>query len=759
MSEDRAGALSEAYKRGLLPPEMKGAYEEALKRGLMGGTAATVKPSPLSPEGEQARRREGMIHPQTENLPGGQMPAVDYRGGTGFLDRMALKQADNDKERRLYLSQTYGDQNVFQDPAGTFYVRTKEGKLVAPGGGDLGGGMVSSLAAHAPEIVGGTIGAAIGGVPGAAVGTGLGKTLSEAGKVVGGRSATTLGEKAQAIGLEGVTEGAGQKAGEMFTGIPGFAGRLYRKFITGTTPEARELTGQTLRSGLTPPIISVAPSAKRLQWQQLYSQKIVGSFTEQKNLQAIESRMHDVLAKGGFSQPERVAVMGQILDPTTALSSREAGGVVQEEITRRVTEAEREITALGAQADQTLTQQLAGLSAITRRAPPGTLGADVATGIKQARKDFSTAMQKGYDRVNQLIGGQPVVPAGLIKREAAKIVESLPKDKDGNIIFGDPAVLRSLQQLRGLGAKITLSDAQKIRSTLADFGEVTNLTPGVNIRQFEQLRAAADSAIGQAGRDPVAAPAVNLLRQMDQRYGEGIRKFQDTTVNQMVKQAKGGIVPDPNKIAQQVLDPNFTARATEIKRMVGDRVWRRVAAADFQAMKTQATDPVTGELRVTTLARLIRDRDKNGLLEITYGPGLARDLRQYTQRLAVRDGRVPSTTLTPDSFQAVMANLEKRQTDLDTFMQKNYLSALAQPGRHYDDAVRYIVQPREEAKLMQAQRLFGDQSPAMEAIRKQALKELLKRATVPTESGANRTVSGDEIEKALSSFTARQQAI
>ena len=37
---DKSAYLAEAYKRGLLPPDMKSAYEEAQKRGLLGSTDA-----------------------------------------------------------------------------------------------------------------------------------------------------------------------------------------------------------------------------------------------------------------------------------------------------------------------------------------------------------------------------------------------------------------------------------------------------------------------------------------------------------------------------------------------------------------------------------------------------------------------------------------------------------------------------------------------------------------------------------------------
>jgi ASC-1-like (ASCH) protein len=61
--QDRAGYLAEAYKRGLLPPEMKAQYEEALKRGLV-----KVDPSAAGAQNADAP-------PQGSGGPQGTVPA------------------------------------------------------------------------------------------------------------------------------------------------------------------------------------------------------------------------------------------------------------------------------------------------------------------------------------------------------------------------------------------------------------------------------------------------------------------------------------------------------------------------------------------------------------------------------------------------------------------------------------------------------------------------------------------------------------
>ena len=63
-----------------------------------------------------------------------------------------------------------------------------------------------------------------------------------------------------------------------------------------------------------------------------------------------------------------------------------------------------------------------------------------------------------------MIGGQPVVPTTQIKREAKRILDEVPKDAQGNPIFGDPRILKSLQQIGGLSPKITVGEARRIRN-------------------------------------------------------------------------------------------------------------------------------------------------------------------------------------------------------------------------------------------------------------------------------------------------------
>lgn len=765
---DKAAALAEAYKRGILPPAMKGAYEEALKRGLVKAGPEGTAPNLVSQNPRNRIDVTGEIIPKArESIESGAKrfkSELDYqRGmdptaevGTDTTDVSGLSRADNEAEQRAYLEKRYGAKSVGKDDYG-LYVITPSGKKAYPGAQNVWQSILGGAAGQAPVIAGATLGGVLGGPGGAALGGAGGKALMEGMKTLGGVERKTLPQAAESVGKEGVLTGVGEGVGKIVTGAPGAAGSTFRKYLSGTTPEDRMMTNQVMQSGGTPPLSSVVPSAKRLQWWQDLSTRVLGSFTDEKNRAAVEGRLRAILHYAGLPDAEIQSSMGQILDPSARLSANETGRVVKEGVQFRAAAEQANVENLARDADATLTRQLGLLNAQGRRSAPGALGEDVAGGIAQARKDFSTSVGKIYKKVDDIVGGIPVVPTIAMKREAKRVLGSLPKDAQGNPVFGDPQVLQSLQRIAGLGDYITLSDGQQIRSTLAELGGFKGLTPGVNKRQFEQLRTAADVAIGNAAKEPLVAPAIGLLRTADKVYADGIRKFQDATVTKLVNDARTGVIADPSTIASTVLQPGFTQRAVEIKKMVGDGVWRRVAAADFKNLTEEATDSATREIDARKLANGLAERQKNGLLDITYGPKLAGEIRQWTERVAARNGKIPAVALQPDTFGQTMRRLEQSQAELDAFMKDNYIAALSKPGKAADSAISYILRPGQEDRLVEAFRYFGSTGPEVEAIRKQALKEVLNSAIVNTQSGTGRTVAGDGLVKALGQYTRRQQ--
>jgi len=754
---------AELQRRGIgaqpPPAATSGLDQELQRRG--------VTPSPLSPEAGLARQREGMTHFQTENLPGGRAVGVDYTTGTNFLDRMALQQASTAEDRKLYLDKTYGPENVFTDQGGRFFIKDKAGKFVDPSGGSLAGRIGSYLAAEAPILGGATMGAAIGGPPGAMVGGAMGQTATEMAKILSGRSASTLGRKAQEIGMTGLEMGAGEKLGQMIIGLPAAAGRFFREKLAGVTPEGRQMAASIERLGGAAPLRSVAPGLASPIQKIDISTRLGMDWLAERNNPVVQRRLRGIVESLHMSPEETNQIVTQILDPTSAISSREAGEIVQKAVTSNVRQMEGAVSALQTKAQQSLDTQLANIN--QRMAQPGALGADVAEAFKSAHRAFSNQAAEIYGQIDPIVGNTGVIPTGPMMRAAKALLDAMPKTKataataespaqPGRPIFEDPTVLDSVIKLTKLDERIRFRDAQRIRSTLGDWAFSPDILRTIPEREFSLLRDAVDQSFDLAMTDPAVAPAVSLLRRGDAFYREGIRKFENLAINRMAKDVQDGIVPDPKIVAGTVLREGQTQQAEQIKKMLPPSVWNRVAGADWQAMLASAKEPQTGEVMSRRLASEIRDRDLGGLLDVTYGP-MARDLRLYSQRLAAFNQKIPANELAQDSFGATMRTLEVRQARLDAYMRDNYLFALSKPGQQADEAIKWIVRPGQEQRLITAQQEFGPASPQMRAIRIQALKELLHQAVEPTTTGVGSKMSGAGIDEALSRYTPQQQQI
>lgn len=95
---DRAALLSEAYRRGILPPDMRATYEEAQRRGLVGGAPGPeVQSGSTGDPGdsvEEARRRAeqlGWAQQAASRSPWGSPPpqgmaAVPRKGPSGAIE-------------------------------------------------------------------------------------------------------------------------------------------------------------------------------------------------------------------------------------------------------------------------------------------------------------------------------------------------------------------------------------------------------------------------------------------------------------------------------------------------------------------------------------------------------------------------------------------------------------------------------------------------------------------------------------------------
>ena len=693
------------------------------------------------------------------------LPDVDYKSGTDFSDRMSLTMMDNDAERKAYLSDRYGEKNVAQDPAGTFYV-TKNGKKIVPSGGGMLEGIAADVGGHGEELALMGEGAAVGraaGIPGAIIGSMVGaiggKAFEEYEKNAAGVSRKSPAQTAKAYDETALTAGAGEAAGAAVVGpieraLKGYVPRA----ISGGTPETERLTAQTLGMGGVPPIKSALPDMKAMQFHQALGEKLTGNLLEKKNLAAIEGEMKSVLKSSGMPEEKIPEAMQMILNTSEQPSYSALGDTVKAHAVKYQDHLEKGVDTLIKDSDKALDEKLSSIKLQTKtlRAGDPAFSQKVAEGVAQERKDFSTSAQKIYSQIDNLMGDKPIVPTFLPKRRAQAMLDKMPESDIKPIV----------KEIAGWRDKETLENMQRMRTRLRELGEPTNLAAaGLTKRDLRDLSTmvdqsferTADSIPAMFPESKNAASAVRLLRQADTFYREGIRKFQDQTINQLVAGMKTGIYPDASKIVSTIFQKGQSQRAQEVLKMLPEELRNKVKGEYATDLMTQAADKTTGLVSGSSMSRVLAG--KHDLLVAAFGESTAKDIELYARQLAMRDEKIPLNALDKDRISESIRAAQKAQESLGKFMDDNYLSELAKPSLAPEAVYKHLVQPGKETELARAISFFGEKSPQVQKLRETALVDLLHKAVVPIESGAGNTVGGDALENALSKYTAKQKAL
>lgn len=795
-SADPAAVIREAVRRGLLTDDQKAIITEAQRRGLLPESdeqrwerlargageitphqQVTVKQDPVNDRNilitDVATGNTRVVNKVRLNYSEvigspelGPLKDVDYRSGTDWFDLVTLDQADNPEEKRLYLEQKYGKGKVFQDPKGIFYVDLGGGKKVAPGGGSLVNRFSADVAGEGPVWIGATAGAVVGaplGIPGsvagAAGGGGIGKSLIEMNKAAFGRSTKSFKQTMDAIGLAEEEMAAAELVGGVLSKTVGrtTAGGLPR-WLSHGTPETERLTALATEGGGRPPISSAMPDLKVTRWHQALGEKLTGDMLADANMTYLEKEMHGLLKSAGFTDAEIPELMKDILDPTVANSTAEMGRKLGERYQAYAAGLGEAALAAQQAAQDMLGTQLRSIR-LGARAPreAGALTQDVIDQFYVARKEFSRAMQKAYARIDDLVGGQPVVPAWMIKKRAQSLLEKMPESDTKRII----------KEIADLPDHITFEDAQRLRTRLAEMGEPSDLAAaGILKRDLRNLGDDVDRSFDQVFQlDQQIAlaktskavvedvvEAAKLLRAADEAYAEGIKKFSDAVMNKVLDAAKAGSVPDEAWLAKTLLTPGNSERIAEFRRMLGKDIWDRVIAQDWRDMWESVSD--RGELNVQAFFRQVMKRQQ--VLRAAYGEKTAAEIESFARNQMALSEKVPVTMLQGDARTVVEAALTA-QRRFDGFMEDNFLRELANPDFSPELVYNWIVQPGHESQLERVFDFFGRDSEQVTAIRQAAMRSLLKRAIIKTETGAGYRVGAKSLRDSLKEMTRAQQ--
>lgn len=717
-------------------------------------------------------------------------PMVEAKAGDGlsFADRAALSAHDSTSERQMYLQKVYGKDAVREqkgaDGKSKLFLK-KDGKdIEIPD--DFG--FLADMAGHLPEMGGATWGAIEGGAAGAlggpvgvfagaVIGSGVGALGGYAAKQVAKEAAGTYNKttgEAIESGAQAYSEGAlgeigGRAVGKLVSKT--LSGRI-PKFFTGATDESIELTKKAWAGGALPPYASMAPAARKLSRIEIDAEKLTGRYKKQdeRNQQFILSELRETMQTSGMTKPQVDELMRAISDPHAApFTAREAGDVLKQGVQAQVQTLEHHVTQAAAASDKLIDARLSNIDRLIDAHPAGMLADDTADMIKNAKQQFSQTASGIYDKIHASLGGARVVPTEGIRAAAGQITSLLPKSILSNMVKEASALAKrnvtpeDAVLLKEFGIdvgtdKISLKDAQRIRTVLSERGGATDLTRNTVKGDHLLVARAVDDAIQEAGQDPMAAPAIAALNQADKWYKANIAKFKDTAVKKLVKDTRSGMPPDPQRVVNILASPGQSARTETLRQVLGDGVWKRVQSLHMGMVMQGVSSTGEKGSRLVDGMKLIDYLSKPENLSVfkaVHGDAQAADLKEIGQMLAARKGTMSPEILAQGDVRGALDVLRTSEKRLDDYLKGNLLAELRDPRKTGEDVFRWAVEPGKESRLFEVVRQFGEHSQQMAELRQAALEMVARNASLKAidEHG------NQALESAILEFTDTQRSL
>lgn len=681
---------------------------------------------------------------------------IDYSSSAPFSVRVMVERASNPNEVQLELGKYYQPSDFGQDTGGRWWVR-EGGKKVPVQASGIGGAfsnfgakMVAGGAPMAGSVVGGALGIP-GGPFGIAAGTGLGAAagmgLDELMKVVRGTYAKTPSETARELSGEAALNmglvGGGQVVRQIAPAI--------KSKIFGVTPQTGAQAERLIERGAIPPIGSVAPEATGFEAKRKLRNIVSGDPTAPGNVAYVDREVRRMMKSSGMTEDQVNTAMEQAVAGRVALARSDPGQSIVSAAQRTVQQAEQSINQNLADARKILSANEGTLRAYA--APSARLGQDVADTIVGARRSFGQTMRQAYTQIHNLTGDRPVVNIGPAINEARQIVAMMP---EGSV----PGLIRNLVDKNQ--AIVSIEEAHNLRSSLRDaanMANLPNLTPDQSYALFSRVEGAVDEAFDVLAKSGAGLPqeAAKMLAKTDAAYREGIAKFKDATLNKLVRDAKSGLIPNPEVVAQTIMREGSLDRTKEVLRMVSPEVRDQIQRADMRNVLSRSSFlDENGQLRLNGKDLLAELNKRNQSMELLYGKQFMDRMGVYAKELAAADGDIPVSALShPTQVSDALRRWAMDKDVLDKFVKENPLGALRSgEPRSIDRALVTISRPGDTATTETAMKALNPQE--RQTVQRFNLKRVISAAMEESTAGI-RQVSGSSIERELSKYTERQQ--
>lgn len=716
---------------------------------------AGTQPPGLRPGKSMVERASG-IAKESKNTILMRDPGVNYeREVEDFGLRAGFGRMSNDAERDNYLSRSVGQGNFGKDKYGRYYIHPEGLKSLGISSDkpivlDKAGATrydVADYAGDAPAMLGAIGGAllasGLGALPGmAAAGSGaiIGKTIDELVKSGQGLNLKTPVEQGSTIMNEGVAGILGEGIGRGAIGLGRFAMKPYGRFAD---PERRVLTREALDQGLTPRVFQFQPGGGLLARFQGMGEQV---FSPVKGSAAIDKSNRAALERGISTLEEKAGTPQQ--DLGEKLIGRVSGNI--NALTTAANQAKTKASSL-------LENSLRDIQRTLGSADPNA-GAIVQEQIKTARKAFGNEASNLYARVDQLANGQPIVPTSQVRQQLLDLMQNLPTDKSGEKIFPTPELKQFFTKYGDIADYQTTQQMQQLRTDFREASQGLNLVPGVDRHRARLLKESVDRAFEDAAKPNIfdatgganSKGAIAALKDADEFYKQGIRKFDAPAIAALTRDASRTGSVEAARVVDTIIRPGYSASALRVKGLVPPEVWGKVQRSHFDSLVTDATRLVDGQEQISGLSLFNKIRDMGPTFNVVYGDKAAA-IRKYATELAARDGKLDPSLLKGDIADNLRVAVSK-QRELDSFLKDNYLSSLAKPGQEATQAADFIFRPNSPLRVAEAKRFYGEKSPEFQGLQNNAMTKLLSDFVKPGEDPMAKLFDGKALADTLNKY-------
>ena len=723
-------------------------------------------------------------------------PGIDYSGFNDPSGRALFSLMKTPEEKVSFLQDRYGKENVTVDSFGRPVIKHGD-KLVSylPKGYTTSKTLGADFADYAGEVLpmAGMIGGAVLGAPsigGSMLLSGSGAIIGEAGnkaikgalgynKQSGPEQVVDLAKQG-AIGVAG--EGLSQTA--MLAGRTLMAPYAERSLLgpnIGAKPAFRDSMAAldaARAEGLTPAVGQASPNANFVQRAQNARNRLFGDPLPLKNRPIIDAKNESLVSD----------VSGREQSPITQKSIVSQGESASKDLsaaaTRSVADAEQVALSSQKEAYKVLND---ATESITRKvgAPQGNVSASISEDIRKSRKVFSEKASEMYAPVDAMVG-KPVVPNQGLKDEMNKILAEGPQSNTGNAVFASDAIKKFAADINSLPEFSTFQQMQVVRSMLKDKSAVDALNAGLSERQATRLAAAADRSFNDAvseitkrtttksgvildksgnpaipakttvTREPVEGvdDAIKALRRADQFYAAGIKRYNDLSVEALVKDATQSGFVQPERIAQYVAAPGQVDKLLRIKKVISPESFQEVGREKWSQLVNASTDSLTADISGKKLSdRLMQ---MGGTLDALYGSKTASEMRVLSKQLAALDGKIPADSLVQGPITDVIKKAVADDVKFKMVASNNYLGLIKSEGSESLRAADFLTDPSNRLKFRNAIQTLGANDPSVVGAKEYLARKIfasMEVAAHATQEKYTKTVlSGDALKETLAKY-------